>query len=620
MKIKYFLLFVFLISINSVKVFSQVSREWISSYHFSSEDAKALAIDKSGNVYVTGSSGGDYATVKYNSSGIQQWASRYNGTGNSTEYANAIAVDDSGNVYVTGGSIGVSLNFDYATVKYNSSGVQQWVARYNGSANSLDEAFSIALDSSGSVYVTGGSLGSGTLNDYTTIKYSPAGAQQWMRGFNGSGNNADFATKVITDKSANVYVTGYSRGSGSSDDDFATIKYNSSGTELWVRIYQGQGDGFDQAQSIATDESGNVYVTGRSFGDGTQYDYATIKYNSSGDSLWVQRYNGTENSSDYSRTITVDNSGNVYVTGQSYSSFTNYDFATVKYNSTGELQWDRRFNGPGNGVENANSMTLDDSGNVYVTGSSSFTGQNYNYATVKYSSEGIERWSQIYNGTASGSDEPFSIAADTSGNIYITGGSAGLGELKNFVTIKYSQKPRAALTSFIEGFYNSLTENMVSDTGKVYLRNTFSPYTFIDSSKAVLSSSGKGTFYFLNIVNGINYYIVLKHRNSIETWSSTGNSFLSDTLSYNFSTSDSQAFGGNMIMIDSSPLRYAIYGADVNGDGTVDATDLSLIDNEAANFTTGYVNEDVTGNDFVDASDAAIADNNAANFVSAVRP
>jgi hypothetical protein len=67
-------------------------------------------------------------------------------------------------------------------------------------------------------------------------------------------------------------------------------------------------------------------------------------------------------------------------------------------------------------------------------------------------------------------------------------------------------------------------------------------------------------------------------------------------------------------------VRYAIYGGDVNQDGTVDATDVSAIDNDAANFIGGYVVTDLTGDEFVDGTDFAIADNNAANFVSVVRP
>ncbi|MDQ3019256.1 MAG: PKD domain-containing protein [Bacteroidota bacterium] len=177
-----------------------------------------------------------------------------------------------------------------------------------------------------------------------------------------------------------------------------------------------------------------------------------------------------------------------------------------------------------------------------------------------------------------------------------------------------------SLTAFIEGFYNPSSNTMVSDTATVYIRNSSAPYAIVDSSKGILNSSGSGSFYFSNTSNGTNYYIVVKHRNSIETWSNSGNAFTADTLRYNFSSSASSAFGSNQKQIDTSPVLFGIYSGDVNQEGIVDITDLSLIDNDAFEFTTGYVRTDLTGDNFVDLTDLAIADNNAFNFVSIIRP
>ncbi|MBK6504278.1 MAG: SBBP repeat-containing protein [Ignavibacteria bacterium] len=600
--------------------FSQVIQQWASVYHFASEDAKALAVDSSGNVYVTGSSSGDCATVKYNSSGIQQWASRFNGTGNSTDYSNAIAIDAEGNVYIAGGSIGIGSNSDYVTIKYNSSGILQWAARYDGAAHSLDEAFSIDLDDSGNVYVTGGSITSTLTNDYVTIKYNSAGILQWLKTYNGTGNNVDIASSIALDSSGNTYVTGTSRGSGTSDDNFATIKYSPSGFEMWVRTYNGPGDGFDQSRKIAVDKSGNSHITGRSFGDGTQYDYATIKYNTLGDSLWVKRFNGLENSSDYSTTLAIDKSGNTYVSGQSFGSISNYDYVTIKYDPSGTEQWARIFNGPGNSVDNSNAIAVDNLGNVYVTGSSFLSGSSYNYATVRYSNAGVEDWSRSYNGTANGSDESFAVVADANGNVYVTGGSAGSGQFKDFVTIKYSPGYQATIRIFAEGLYNSSLDKMLSDTAWIFIRNATYPYDIVDSSRSIIDSSGYATFDFANVINATNYFILLKHRNSIETWSSTGNVFLSGLMSYDFSTDANKAYGNNLSLVDNSPVRFAMFSGDVNQDGTVDASDLSLIDNDAVNFVTGYVSTDLNGDNFVDATDFSLADNNAINFVGVIRP
>jgi uncharacterized delta-60 repeat protein len=390
-------LFLLLITHYSLLITSaQVQEDWVSRYNGpgnGSDEAYSLAVDGSGNVYVAGGSYGngtdyDYSTIKYNSSGVQQWVARYNGPGNSSDVATSLAVDGPGNVYVTGWSIGSGTNTDYATIKYNSSGVQQWVSRYNGPGNGSDGAYSLAVDGSGNVYVTGSSFGIGTGYDYATIKYNSFGVPQWVAIYNGPGNSTDEAYSLAVDGSGNVHVTGRSRsGTTSGTEDYATIKYNSFGLQQWVSRYNGPGSSDDVALSLAVDGSGNVHVTGysRSGGLDTE-DYATIKYKSSGVQQWVQRYNGPGNNIDQANSLAVDGSGNVYVTGFSYGSGTDGDYATIKYNSSGVQQWVERYNGPGNSSDGARSLAVDGSGNVYVTGYSyDGSGTDGDYATIKYS-------------------------------------------------------------------------------------------------------------------------------------------------------------------------------------------------------------------------------------------
>lgn len=153
-----------------------------------------------------------------------------------------------------------------------------WLKRYDGPVSSIDEAHAIALDASGRVYVTGRSIGTVTGYDYATIKYSPAGARRWVRRYNGPANSRDEANAIAVDTSGNVYVTGRSRGSNG-DYNYATVKYDSAGTRKWVRRYNGPGNGDDEAKAIAVDASRKVYVTGLSYVDaGRVQDYTTIKY------------------------------------------------------------------------------------------------------------------------------------------------------------------------------------------------------------------------------------------------------------------------------------------------------------------------------------------------------
>jgi hypothetical protein len=430
---------------------------WVARYNGPGnvdDESTAIAVDALGNVYVTGYSGGndtsaDYATIKYNNSGTEQWVARYNGPANDGDDAQAIAVDALGNVYVTGSSLGSGTGRDIATIKYNGSGVEQWVARYNSPGNGDDHGAAIAVDASGNVYVTGGrrgTEGSYYIVDIVTIKYDCLGEEQWIAQYNGPGNFVDHGNAIAIDSSGNVYVTGQSAGSETSGD-CVTIKYDRSGEELWVSRYNGPGNSYDGAEAINIDSAGNVYVTGYSFGSGTDDDYVTIKYNNSGVEQWVARYNGPANGLDNAQSIGVDPLGNVYVTGYSLGSETNYDWATVKYDNQGVEQWVTRHNGPANYRDFGLAIAVNPLGHSYVTGISAGIGTFSDLATIKYGGSGDEQWAARYSGPENDYDGGRAIALDGLGNVFVTGNIDGAGgtPTTDFVSIKYVQSFPTAL-------------------------------------------------------------------------------------------------------------------------------------------------------------------------------
>jgi hypothetical protein len=358
-----------------------------------------IAADSSGNTFVTGYSyrgmpwkHSDYYTVKYDSSGNEEWDVRYDGQRNGNDEALAIAIDAS-YVYVTGRSQqskGDEKNYDYYTAKYDiDNGKKRWDFRYDGPGESDDEAAAVAVDNSGNVCVTGRSTGDGTGFDYYTAKYDSSGDLVWEARYNNdSVNGNDEARGIAVDSSGNVYITGRSTGDDSSFD-YYTIKYAAAdGAKLWDARYAGPGSGDDEARAIVVDSSGNAYVTGRSEGSGTDYDYYTVKYAAAdGEALWAKPYNNDDKDGhDEATAMTIDASGDIYVTGRSKGSGTGFDYYTIKYFSDdGRRFWVARYNNEDeNGEDQAWAIVVDSSGNVYVTGSSQGSGTSIDYATVKY--------------------------------------------------------------------------------------------------------------------------------------------------------------------------------------------------------------------------------------------
>ena len=428
---------------------------WVKRYDGpagSSNEASASAVSPTGNeVFVTGSSTGDggltsaYVTIAYNAAtGAKLWAKFYP-HGDAT----SLAVSPSGStVYVTSAHSG-GTGSDYGTVAYDAAtGAQLWVRDYHGPANGGNQALSVAVSpSGGAVFVTGLSTGIGSSSDYATVAYDAAtGSQQWVKRYNGPGNGEDGASSVaVSPSGGTVFVTGSSSGSGSGYD-YATAAYDAAtGSKLWVRRYNGPGNTDDAAFSVAVSPAGDtVFVTGYSIGAASGYDYATVAYDATtGARLWVARYNGPGNSEDEAYSMAVSpTGGTVFVTGQSAGGSSSLDYATVAYDAvTGAQLWVARYNGAGNGIDTASSVAVSPSGGtVFVTGQSTGVRSGYDYATVAYdAATGAQLWVKRYNGPGNSDDAAYSVAVSpTEGTLFVTGYSTGTSSGYDYATIAYN--------------------------------------------------------------------------------------------------------------------------------------------------------------------------------------
>ena len=387
------------------------------------------------------------------------WSSYYQGKGDNSDRYNQVVADGQGDFVGAGYSFRSGNYRDFLTVKFNANGDTLWTRTKNGIASGMDEAVAVAIDASGNVFVVGYTDGGTSNNDILLIKYDAFGLKLFDTTWNSPSSLDDIPVAIAIDGGGNVFVGGLARPDTlTGSNDYITLKFNNNGGLLWATQFSRSGvtGGKDEMAGLVLDTLGNVYVTGRS-SNGADDDFVTLKYSgSTGAQLWMQVFN-SGNGNDRASAIAIDNTGFILVTGRSKNGTGNDDFRTVKYSSTGSLQWSKFYNAPANQDDRATAITTDVLGNVYVTGESDLDNTatiNYDFATVKYNSAGTQQWSKIIGSVFLQYDIPSSIVVDGSGNIFVTGKSdqnPGLSDNNDWMTVMYNSSGTLMWTDFKSG-------------------------------------------------------------------------------------------------------------------------------------------------------------------------
>jgi uncharacterized delta-60 repeat protein len=409
-----------------------------------------ITLDNTAKIIVVGSSElipqRNATALKYNSSGVQQWAKSYNGIGDNSSNSHAIAVDANGNSFVAGYTLEYGTDRNFALQKIDPNGNTIWMRTLNGTSTaSIDDAYGVAVDANGNIFVGGFLKNLGQSYDYRVAKYNQLGDTLWTRSYNyTTANESDKAIALELDASGNVILTGKSDSDPNitSNDDVLTVKWNTNGTLLWATRYNGTGNLNDSPKSMKVSPAGNIYVAGKTF-NGTNNDYLLLKYNSSGVQQWVKTFNG--NGADEAVKVAIDNSENIYITGFSASATSSdTNIVTIKYDVSGALIWSKTFDGAASGNDHGESLAIDNSGNVVVAGTSDSDANsstlNNNIVTIKYDANGNELWNKIYDNPNGLDDQACEVGIDILNNIYVSGQSETSATLSNYdyVAIKYA--------------------------------------------------------------------------------------------------------------------------------------------------------------------------------------
>jgi len=352
----------------------------------------------------------------------QEWVKIFQGNNGSSAEARDFEKDIFGNLFIAGYTTGVN-NSDILLLKYDSNGQLLFNRLYD---STYEGGRALTTDLNGNIYIAG----DGSFIGITTIilKYDNTGNFQWRSTI--AVNYSSYMPIDIKWDRNNIYVGG--NISDNEGYDVFIAKYNSEGTQKWIKRFNSQFDSNDVMNQLLIDNSGDIYVCGNSLLNSFNTDYLLVKYDSNGNLIWSKNFDDGNSENQLTGSY-ADIANNIYLTGTSQG-----NYFTIKVNPQGNELWRRFYSGiePGNQPE---AITGDENNNIYITGQSKdSTIVNFNIATIKYDESGNLNWAARYSGPGLNYDVPSSITLDNNNDIYISGFITNLNGNRDFATLKYN--------------------------------------------------------------------------------------------------------------------------------------------------------------------------------------
>ncbi len=442
--------------IKFVKYNDQGKLIWNSSYFDKNYYYTAIGVvtNLNGQHFVTASAttlnfNSKWFTIMLDKDGQQKWGKYENKDSSSNVYETPLLIKSDDNFISVLGYENKNDFSNFFLTKYDSNGNKISEQSYIDTTNEFVQK--VALDNLDNLYTAGFIQNPDKIY---LIKFDSNGNKTWSNNFLSGGiKGTNTGMDLVLNDSEYIFLTSEDSSKKAGINEVITSKYDiANGKEIWTV----RSNEYSQhhVTSMLVDNQSYTFLTGWiQNGKGDNKDYITVKFNSQGQLLWGCRYYGPANSTDIPKAIAIDNEGSVYVTGESMGINSNLDFATIKYSSIGVEQWQERYDG-GN-IDIPQAIAVGPDGNIYVAGSSLGTGSNYDFVTIKYNKFGQLQWIQRYNDAVNGKDSVVSIAIDKLGNIYVAGTSDSTNSLHTFLVIKYSSSGGRLWT---KRYHNSINE------------------------------------------------------------------------------------------------------------------------------------------------------------------
>ncbi|KPK67284.1 hypothetical protein AMJ87_13605, partial [candidate division WOR_3 bacterium SM23_60] len=320
------------------------TERWVYTYGDGNDPdyGRDIVYGADGNLYAAGYTWGgsdqELAIIQREPDNGGGWVYEYDNGYYDYAYAIAYGADD--NVYAAGESYGgAAPGYDAIVVSRTNANGNHWVYRYDGPAGSDDKYFDVIYGADDFIYAVGrinGNDGMAMANDLIVTKLDTAGNFEWNYTYNGPGNHKDVATAVVYGDDGNLYIAGYSNGTGTLINglDFFVASLDTAGNERWTYRYDGPGAKNDEAWALVFGPDTNVYVAGYSTNSAGNADFTVISFTTDGDTNWVYAYDGPGGGGDYARAIDYGDDGYLYVGGYTTGSGTNYDMTVISIDPT----------------------------------------------------------------------------------------------------------------------------------------------------------------------------------------------------------------------------------------------------------------------------------------------